>query len=123
MKTATSGVNPLRQIGLLLGIAGGLLSLGTVAMTIGVAHYRIAQAETNISGMVPQTWAAEHTRHIHEGAVERRELVTIQTHIESKIARVESDVQRMAEQVQGLSRSAAESQAIMQTILAEVKKN
>ena len=111
----------MRQIGMLLGIAGGLLSLGTVAMTIGVAHYRIAQAEANISGMVPQAWAAEHTRHIHEGAVERRELVTIQTHSESKIARVESDVQRMAEQVQGLSRSAAESKAIMQTILEEVK--
>lgn len=86
----------LRTVGVVTGSVGGLVTVLATAATIGVAHHRIGQNEVEISQSVPQIWAEEHVKHVHESGVEKDEVATIQRHLEYQISKVEKDVERLS---------------------------
>ena len=77
------------------GLIGGFMSILTVAGTIAVAHHRIGLNEEALVNTASSTWAKEHVKNPHKGAVSEEELITAQTHIDYKIGIVEKDVQRV----------------------------
>ena len=77
------------------GITGGIVSIGTIAATIGVAHHRIGLNESAIQTTVPQLWAEQHIQHPHDGTVSDDDLATAQKHIDFKIDQVNKDIERV----------------------------
>ena len=77
------------------GITGGIVSVGTIAATIGIAHHRIGINESAIQTSVPQLWAEQHIQHPHDGTISDDDLTTAQKHIDFKIDQVNRDIERV----------------------------
>ena len=103
------------------GVVGAMISVGAIVITIGVGHYRIGQNEVSITKTVPQEWAQHHIQYPHESSVTQEQLVTAQSHIDYKIGRVEKDVARVEEIVDGIAAVNRQMDQKVDQILSEIR--